>query len=90
MGQSAAPTESPLGLRTPILHARPRSLLALLGWLVLATVISLTAWALKPLLVDKASDEIVQVRSIQFRMVPNDRQAGTDWQPVTLVQRGSR
>ncbi len=84
MGQSAAPTESPLGLRTPILHARPRSLLALLGWLVLATVISLTAWALKPLLVDKASDEIVQVRSIQFRMVPNDRQAGTDWQPVTF------
>jgi signal transduction histidine kinase/ActR/RegA family two-component response regulator len=88
MASPLAPSEAPNGpldgLRAPVLNARQRKLLALLGWLLLATVISLTAWALAPLLVDQSSDEIVRYRDIQFRMLPTDTDAGSDWEAVTL------
>lgn len=84
MATPLAPAGSDIGPRAPTLTGLQRKVLALLGWLISATVISLVAWSIAPWLVPSQSNAAVSMTSQQFRLVPTQTQAGSDWQDVQL------
>ena len=63
---------------------RQRRLLALLGWLVFATLLTLTVWSVHPWFISQASHPAIQFESQRFRMLPEAAHPGTNWQHVDM------
>jgi signal transduction histidine kinase len=59
-------------------------LLALLGWIALACVITLVVWSVSPWFIPQTNNPDVEFIGHRFRMLPSATQAGTEWQSVTL------
>ena len=66
------------------LTRRQRLVLALLGWIAVATFLSLLIWALNPGGQVQSSHAAIEFGQQRFRMLPDALQAGSDWQDVSF------
>lgn len=61
-----------------------RLLIALLGWIAVAMAITFVVWLVSPWLIPPTNSNAVVFTGHRFRMLPSARQAGTNWQDVSL------
>ncbi len=66
---------------TAKLTTQQSRMLSMLGWLMAATVVALTAWSIAPWLVSSESNPAISIVKLQFRMVDAK---GAQWQSVQL------
>lgn len=61
-----------------------RRFLALLGWILAATVLTLLVWSANPWFIGQGSHAAVRFTEQRFHLLPNAAQAGSEWVDVTL------
>lgn len=70
--------------RSPAQRLAQHYLWALMGWISLASLITLVIWLVSPWFIPQAPNPAVEFVGHRFRMLASANQAGTNWQDVTL------
>ena len=68
----------------PGLSLWQRRFMALLGWILAATLLTLLVWSANPWFIGQGSHAAVRFNEQRFHLLPNAAQAGSEWVDVTL------
>ena len=84
MTARAAPGALSPDASQPRLPLWQRRLLALIGWIMVATFLTLLVWSAHPWFISQSSHPAVSFGEQRFKQLPTAAHPGSDWQDVTL------